>query len=251
MTKICKNCQAEITGNYCAHCGQKSDTHRINFHFLWHDIQHGLFHVEKGILYTAKELFTRPGHSIREYLEGKRAQHFKPVSLVIVLAGIYGLLTHFFEINLLSNNIEVQGSGEELLRTKAKVESMSAWMSQHYSILALVQIPLFAIGTFLFFKKVAYNFIEHIVINAFIASQKLLVHLIAFPLFALLNHSSNLKLAARFTDGIGHLLALWTIYQLFSQYKQFERIWRILGSLLIPFLIFFLILLTIGKTLLT
>ncbi|MEO8862184.1 MAG: hypothetical protein ABI358_12210 [Ginsengibacter sp.] len=32
----------------------------MNFHFLWHDVQHGLFHFDKGVLYTTKQLFTRP-----------------------------------------------------------------------------------------------------------------------------------------------------------------------------------------------
>ncbi len=118
MTKYCRNCNAELTGNFCSHCGQNSSTHKINLKFLWHDIQHGLLHVEKGILFTVKELFTRPGHTIREYLEGKRVKHFKPVSLVLLLAGFYGLLSHYFDINLLSNNIEVTGSGEKFDQAK-------------------------------------------------------------------------------------------------------------------------------------
>ncbi|MBC8155688.1 MAG: DUF3667 domain-containing protein [Bacteroidetes bacterium] len=81
MTKHCQNCNSELNGNFCSHCGQSSNTHRLNFHFLWHDIQHGLLHIDKGILYTTKELFTRPGHSIREFLLGKRVKHFKPISL--------------------------------------------------------------------------------------------------------------------------------------------------------------------------
>ena len=66
----------------------------MNFHSLWHDIQHGLFHFDNGVLYTAKQLFTRPGNSIREYIDGKRVRHFKPISLVILLATVYGFLYH-------------------------------------------------------------------------------------------------------------------------------------------------------------
>src|SRR5208283_4811746 len=110
MEDNCLNCHHTLTGKYCSYCGQSAATHKINVHFLWHDIQHGLLHIDKGILYTTKELFTRPGHSIREFIEGKRVRHFKPISLVLVLAGIYGLLYHFFKINMFSHVIEITGS---------------------------------------------------------------------------------------------------------------------------------------------
>ncbi len=56
MPHICKNCGNHFNYEFCGHCGQTVDTHDINWHFLWHDIQHGLLHFEKGILYTTKEL---------------------------------------------------------------------------------------------------------------------------------------------------------------------------------------------------
>lgn len=100
MEITCKNCHQIYTGHYCNNCGQSAETHKINAHFLWHDIQHGLLHFEKGILYSLKQLFSRPGHSIREFIEGKRVRHFKPLSLVVVLATLYGFMYHYFHINL-------------------------------------------------------------------------------------------------------------------------------------------------------
>jgi hypothetical protein len=214
---------------------------------LWHDIQHGLFHVEKGILFTAKELFTRPGHSIREFLNGKRVRHFKPVSLVIVLAGFYGLLSHAFHVNLLSNNFEVTGSGDKFNQTKAAIEHLSEWISQHYSILALLQIPIFSIGTWLAFKKTGYNFIEHLVINSFISAQKLFIHIVLFPLFYLYNNVPALKTIARVTDFLGYAVAVWTLFQLFNQLNFLQRFWRILFSLLISLAIVFIILVSVSK----
>src|ERR1035437_8773131 len=105
MTTNCQNCNAVLHGKYCSNCGQSSEIHKIDIHYLSHDIQYGLLHFDKGILFTTKELFTRPGNSIREFLEGKRAKHFQPISLVLVLAGIYGLLFHFFKINMFENYV--------------------------------------------------------------------------------------------------------------------------------------------------
>lgn len=108
----CKNCNNEFEGRFCNQCGQPAATHELNFHFLMHDVQHGLFHLDKGVFFTIKELFIRPGYSIHEYLHGKRAQHFKPISLILVLAGILGLLSHYFHFDMLSDTVQVIGDGK-------------------------------------------------------------------------------------------------------------------------------------------
>jgi hypothetical protein len=98
MNIVCKNCNHHFKGHYCSNCGQTADTHRINVHFLWQDIKKGLFHLDEGIFYSFLQLFTRPGNSIREYIEGKRKNHFKPFSLVIVWATSYAFLHHYYNI---------------------------------------------------------------------------------------------------------------------------------------------------------
>jgi Protein of unknown function (DUF3667) len=93
MTKICMNCNYNLVGNFCSNCGQSADTHDINVKSVFHELQHSIFHIDKGILYTTKQLFVRPGHTIREYIFGKRVKHFKPVAYIIILSTIYTLLT--------------------------------------------------------------------------------------------------------------------------------------------------------------
>ncbi len=82
MTTKCKNCNHDLKGNFCNNCGQTKETHEINFKSILHEIQHSIFHIDKGILYTTKELFIRPGLTIREYLHGKRVKHFKPFAYI-------------------------------------------------------------------------------------------------------------------------------------------------------------------------
>jgi hypothetical protein len=242
MTTTCQNCHAALHGNYCSECGQSADTHRINVHFLWHDVQHGLLHMDKGIFFTAKELFTRPGHSIRSFLEGRRVQHFRPISLVLVLAGIYGFLSHYFHINMLANNVEVHGSGEQFNRIKEVIATASEWIAGHYAIVALVQIPVFATGTFIAFYKARYNYIEHLVINAFLTGQRLLLHLVAFPLYYIFNGTAGLRTTARVVDMAGYVLMAWALIQLFNSFTIGQRIWRTILALAISLLITFLLL---------
>ncbi len=243
----CQNCNHELQGRYCVNCGQPAQTHKINSHFLIHDIQHGLIHFDKGILFTAKELFSRPGNAIKEFIYGKRIQHFKPISLVLVLAGTYAFLFHYFQINILSNNIQVSGSGKGFNRIKEAVSKLGEWITEHYSVQAIVQIPVFALGTFIAFRKAVYNFVEHLVINAFLTSQRLILHIVAFPLFFIFNGSATLRSVVRVTDILAFMLMAWSLFQLFSGLSKFQRAWRIVFSLLIPLTIAFIILISISR----
>ncbi len=238
----CSNCDAVLNGSFCSACGQSAETHPINLHFLWHDIQHGLLHFDKGILYSAKELFARPGHSIREFIAGKRIKHFKPISLVLLLAGIYGLITHYFHINLLSNNIRIQGTGERADEAKRSIMEMSTWLSEHYALLSLLLIPVFAIGTYLAFKKSGYNFVEHLIINSFLSAQRLILHIVAFPLYYVFNETSSLGTIARWVDILGYALTAWALIQLFNGLSNSQKIGRTALSFLIAFGIQFMLL---------
>jgi hypothetical protein len=242
MSKKCLNCNAAIAGEYCSRCGQSANTHKINLHYLWHDIQHGLFHVDKGILFTTKELFTRPGNTIREFLQGKRVNHFKPISLVVILAGLYSLLSHYFGINMLANYYELKGSGVGFDKIKAAVDNVSEWVSQHYAVMTLMQIPAFSVGTYIFFKKAGYNFIEHLVINSFIAGQKLILHIVTFPIYYWFNKTTVSRPVDQTIAVIGYALAFWTIFQLFNQINYFNRFWRTFFSFLISFVTFIIFL---------
>lgn len=74
----CRNCSQSLhlQQEFCHECGQRTDTHRIDYHFLVHEVQHGVFHGNKGIIYILKELLIKPGHTIREYVDGKRKDQF-------------------------------------------------------------------------------------------------------------------------------------------------------------------------------
>ena len=75
-TTSCLNCNENLIGKFCYNCGQKSDTHRITLkHFIFHDVLHGVWHIEKGIIFTIKESKTRPGKAALDYISGKRMRY--------------------------------------------------------------------------------------------------------------------------------------------------------------------------------
>jgi hypothetical protein len=249
MTTICKNCNQQFEWHFCNNCGQSAETHKMNFHFLWHDIQHGLLHFDKGILYTSKQLFTRPGYSIREFIEGKRVNHFKPISLIIVLATVYGLLYHYFHINLLKVNYvgDFQSGFNSVKPAPGKtpftfdINKLNEWVGTHYSWAALLQLPLYALGSFLAFRKSGFNYVEHLVLNAFLTGQRLVVHLVSFPLLYLYNETPTLSLVSGIIEFAGIALMVWAYIQFFDQYSKVKAFFLTLLSYFYYFILTLLV----------
>lgn len=224
----CKNCQALTVGNYCSNCGQATDTHRLSAHYLWHDIQHHLLHFDKGVFYTIKELFTRPGYSIREYIEGKRIKHFRPISLVILLATLYGILSLYFHTDV-AGGIKYEFSENGA----AAFQRLNEWASQHYVAYMMIALPFSALGSFLAFRSQRYNFVEHFVMAAFLLGQALVVMLLFFPLNYLLADSPLLKVMSTVVAFIGFGLNLWVNIQFFDKLSRVKVFWLTLLSYLI------------------
>lgn len=238
MQIICKNCGHIFSGQFCNNCGQSAATHKLNLHFIWHDIQHGLLHFDKGILYTAKKLFTKPGKSIREFIEGKRVKHFKPISLVIILATLYGVLRHLFHFSVLDKKVvsEIQG---------VEYESLNEWISHHYYWIILLSIPMFSIASYLVFRKQGYNFVEHFVLNTYMASQRLILRIIIFPITKYYTESDYNKLFVDILMLMDIVLVFWSYITFFNNLSKIKAFLYSIYSYVLFLAIFFILLLLI------
>ncbi|MFZ1686012.1 MAG: DUF3667 domain-containing protein [Flavobacteriales bacterium] len=167
----CKNCGAPVSGAFCASCGQKASTERIGWHWLVHEVQHSIFHVDKGILFTLKELFIRPGRMLGDFLEGQRKRHFPPLSLMLVLAAVYSLLFHFFVPDL---------SGFKGVQLET-MEASNRLLGERYALFELASLPVFSVCSWLLLRRYGHNFTEHLVMNAFLGGQRIVFNIAALP----------------------------------------------------------------------
>lgn len=211
MKKSCKNCGFIFEENYCNRCGQAANTGKLSGLYIVNDLQNGLFSFDNGILYSAKQLFTRPGHAIREFIAGKRINHHRPLSLVVLLATVYGLLYHFLDFNILAYANE-DGNSNGVV----SYNNINELISTHYAITILLSIPLYAVASYLIFKKQGYNFVEHMVLNAFVASQKIIIHLCTIPFIYFIHSSRDLKLMSELIFVLDFLLLYWCYSQFFN-----------------------------------
>lgn len=169
----CKNCNIEVISKFCPNCGQKAELERINGHYIKHEIQH-LFHFEKGIFYTIKELLIRPGKSVRTFLTENRSRLMKPIVFIIVTSLIYTLVNQYF-------NIDDQYVNYEKVKLK-KNRIIQKWIQDHYGYSNILMGALIAFFVKLFFRKYNYNFYEILILLCFVMGIGMLI----FAVFALL-----------------------------------------------------------------
>ncbi|MCK6693727.1 MAG: DUF3667 domain-containing protein, partial [Thermoanaerobaculia bacterium] len=80
-------------------CGQKAKTKRITTKTVWEEVRKSVIHYDQGFSYTVLQLLRRPGHAIREYLEGKRVNHIKPVKFLLWSTAINFLVFHLLGLD--------------------------------------------------------------------------------------------------------------------------------------------------------
>ncbi len=174
----CANCGRAIdvaAQKFCPDCGQPTPAHRIDWHFLGHELEHSVLHMDRGVLYTLRNLMLRPGHLMRDYLEGRRAGIVKPLLLVMMMAAVVVLLTKYVAGAV---PIEIPDFGQQPQAGRAAEVSMAyqkttmAWINSHFALFTLVLLPLEAAMFKLAFRRFReINYPEWLVIMAFLMSQ--------------------------------------------------------------------------------
>lgn len=91
----CLNCGAALTGSYCAQCGQTGHVHRT-VGAIWHELMHGVLHLDGKIWRTIPELALRPGALTRRYVRGERAKFVSPLALFLFSALLMYAAYSFF-----------------------------------------------------------------------------------------------------------------------------------------------------------
>jgi len=90
-TGRCLNCDATLTGKYCAQCGQHVKHHVHSTRAVVAELVEDLFHTDHRVWHTLIPLLYRPGEVTVEYLRGKRASYTPPFRLYLVLSLLFFL----------------------------------------------------------------------------------------------------------------------------------------------------------------
>lgn len=153
--------------------------HRFTVKEYFHKFVHTFTHVDRGMIYLARELFLRPGIVAREYISGKRVKYFSPLQYLVILVAVSTFITLNFD--LLGPKLDPAKfqTGDHQLKFQA---GMSQFFYKYFNIILFVSVPLVAFFSWLFFRKSGFNFAENLVFVTFISAQRTLVFILLTPL---------------------------------------------------------------------
>ncbi|WP_445452688.1 DUF3667 domain-containing protein [Flavobacterium sp. 25HG05S-40] len=233
---LCKNCEHSFAGNFCSNCGQKTNTVRLNWTYLKDEANYTILHFNKGFLYTIRELFTRPGDTIREFLEGKRVKHYKPILLVFVLAGINGYLASQLDIKETFKEFDYSNNMNKREQAAFMTEYMKCvkWAFGHWSLMEIFALPIVSLVSWISFRKWGYNFIENVIINSFASGQRLIFSIFTSITYLILPSGYMGKFSV-FATIITFGLTIWTYASLYKQKEGSALMFRIALFILLLF----------------
>jgi Protein of unknown function (DUF3667) len=211
---LCKNCNHQISENFCSNCGQAVNLKRIDKHYMSHEILH-LLHFEKGFLFTVKELMTQPGRSIREFIADNRHKHVKPVAYLIVTSLIYTILSHFFHADDINNSKVKLDFGKS-----SYVGICLHWMQTHVGYSNIIMGIFVAFSVRLIFRKYKYNFFEIMTLLCFVMGQAMLLAAFLVLFIGLLNGEIYKAISVM----VGFCYPTWAIGQFFDGTKAVSYI---------------------------
>ena len=93
--RTCLNCDSPLRGQYCAQCGQRSQTRLISLFELVRDAFGDLFELDSRLWQTLGPLLVRPGRLTADYLKGKRARFMPPFRTYLVLSLLFFVVAFF------------------------------------------------------------------------------------------------------------------------------------------------------------
>lgn len=239
MDDNCLNCNQTITGNFCSNCGQKKYK-RIDKKYITDEIQYTVLHTNKGFLYSVKNIIKNPGKTARDFIDGNRVNHYKPILLAFVLSGI----SAFISYKIIGLN-EIMGA--YYAKQHVNSQFMNDYMtitSSYNSVIMLCLIPLFALFTKLAFRKWGHNYYEHIVMNAYILTFYTLISIfVIYPFMYIFksNASFIIPIATIYTLIIPFIL-IWFFKEFYPDKPLKSIIGRVLITVLLTMAGFFIIL---------
>jgi hypothetical protein len=215
----CTNCNSELSGKYCANCGQAAELKRIDGRYIIHEIEHVL-HFERGILYTIKELIISPGQNVKNFLTRNRSRLVKPIIFIIITSLIYTLGVKFLHFE--DGYIEYKDDGKH-----NAVTAIFEWIQGHYGYANIIMGIFIAFWIKLFFRKHNYNFFEILILLCFVMGMAMLIYTI-FGIAQSIIHVQLMNFA-----GMAVLVYLtWSIGSFFGKEKASNYVKALIAYIL-------------------
>jgi len=115
----CRSCNATVTDNFCAKCGEPTHAHVPSAGEFVHEFVGHYVALEGKLWQTLKLLVLRPGQLTTEFLAGRRMPYIPPLRLYLTLSLVLFALIKIFSIDLPEVVIDDKGFGAKYVHGAA------------------------------------------------------------------------------------------------------------------------------------
>ena len=144
---ICGNCEAPLTGPYCAQCGQPARDRLVPFRQFVRSLVRDFFAFDTRFFRTLLPLLFQPGRLTNEYVAGRRARYMPPIRLYVVMSVLFFFTAALLRLDSTAIFYSTSETGEEVpIATEAppaEAPSSEEVAQEELSLLQRIQGPGF------------------------------------------------------------------------------------------------------------
>ena len=159
MVELCKKCNTEVTHNFCPNCGHPRNLKRIDRDYVISELI-SVFNLQKGILFTIRELLFRPGKSVHIFISEDRSRLVKPVMFLLIMSLVYTFLAQLLHFE----DMYVSYADTKHSTTLTIV----TWVQGNYGYANILMAVFIALWLRLFFRRYCINVFEILVLLSFV-----------------------------------------------------------------------------------
>jgi hypothetical protein len=119
----CANCEAPLSGHYCANCGQEAVLHQASTREFLHEFIGHYVALEGKLWGSLRRLILKPGELTNEYMRGRRVRYVQPLRLYLTFSVLFFALLKFTGGD---SDLEIKVGAPATATATAPTESASA-----------------------------------------------------------------------------------------------------------------------------
>lgn len=103
----CSNCQTELSGLFCANCGQSAKSRRGPIWQVIGEFTEDVFSPNSKFLSSLADLLFKPGKLSRKFIDGKRVSILPPVRMYLVISLLFFIVFEIPTIDVTEKNVYI------------------------------------------------------------------------------------------------------------------------------------------------
>ncbi|MTI22546.1 DUF3667 domain-containing protein [Fulvivirga sp. RKSG066] len=160
VVSTCPYCEQSATGNYCSNCGQNQQLHRLEWKYLFADLQRRWLGFDNMFYRTLRDMLLAPEEVITSMHRGIKVRYMGPVGFFFLMMTILILLYSLLGVDMLEVTKDVNNVFSGTASQKEFQNQIGQSIFSNFKVMAFVMMPFYAFGLWLIFKNKKYNFIE-------------------------------------------------------------------------------------------